>query len=53
MIDVNPHAAEKGIGGNYWIRKANVTRRFPDKVVLCVEERAPIAYSQRKPGLLS
>jgi cell division septal protein FtsQ len=43
MSDVKPRAAEKGIGANCWIRKANVARGFPDKVVLSVEERAPIA----------
>jgi cell division septal protein FtsQ len=43
MLDVKPALAEKSIAANAWIRQAHVSRRFPDKVVVSVEERTPIA----------
>ncbi len=43
MLDVKPAQAEKSIQANSWIRRAHVSRRFPDKVIVAVEERTPIA----------
>jgi cell division septal protein FtsQ len=43
MFAVKPAVAEKAIAGNCWIRKVRVARHFPDKLVIAVEEREPIA----------
>ena len=43
MLAVKPAKAEKAILANCWIRRARVSRRPPDKVIVSVEERAPVA----------
>jgi cell division protein FtsQ len=43
MLDIKPAQAEKAILANCWIRQARISRRFPDKVIVTVTERAPIA----------
>jgi cell division protein FtsQ len=43
ILDIKPSQAEKAVLSNCWIRRAHVSRRFPDKVIVSVEEREPIA----------
>jgi hypothetical protein len=43
IVDVKPSIAAKAIMGNFWIRHVRITRRFPNKVFITVEERVPIA----------
>jgi cell division protein FtsQ len=43
IVDVKPPVSAKAIMGNCWIRHARVTRLFPGKVLITVEERVPMA----------
>jgi cell division protein FtsQ len=43
ILEVKPSKVEKEILANCWIRRARVSRRLPDKVIVTVEERIPIA----------
>jgi cell division protein FtsQ len=43
MLGVKPSQAEQAVLANSWIRRARVSRSFPDKVIIAVEERTPIA----------
>jgi Cell division septal protein len=43
IVDVKPVLAARAIMGNCWIRHAVISRRLPNKVVITVEERVPIA----------
>ena len=43
MLEIKPAQVEKAILANCWIRQARISRRFPDKVVVTVTERTPIA----------
>jgi cell division protein FtsQ len=43
MMQIRPAAAQKAIEQNAWVRHARVLRRFPNTVVVRLEERVPIA----------
>ena len=43
MLDLKPAVSQKAIMGNCWVRRADVSRRFPSTVIITVKERLPIA----------
>jgi cell division protein FtsQ len=43
MLDIKPSQVAHAMPANRWIKRACVSRKFPDKVVITVYEREPIA----------
>jgi cell division septal protein FtsQ len=43
IMDIRPAFAARAIAKNLWVKHARVTRRFPNRVIINVQERTPVA----------
>jgi cell division protein FtsQ len=43
IMDIRPAYAAGAIAKNPWVKQASVTRRFPNRVIINVRERTPVA----------
>jgi hypothetical protein len=43
MMDIHPAVSQKAIARNRWVKTVDVSRYFPNTVVICVHEREPVA----------
>jgi cell division protein FtsQ len=52
LVTIDPPAVRRRIMALGWVREATVERRFPDIVLVRIEERSPLALWQRDAKLL-
>lgn len=50
MIGVDPSVAEEVLEADPWVAEAEVARRWPDRVVVRLEERSPVAWMEFSDG---